>query len=186
MRRAISTMLSFAVLATLAVPGGAGAESRCDADLVVFSRNSNNLIGSVNWNGVACIPGVFAPAAKAVADQAIDFRLINPNSDRIRAVYVADDVPRQPSVIRLRFDGLGMSNKRVFAARTDLDDTGAFPDYGYEGPELTIDPQAQGCLKVDAWYSVKRKVKRGGTTVTRWVKIWSDTTTYHTIDTVAC
>lgn len=190
MRKLISTILATAVLASIAfVPGGAGAEGRCDSSLVVFSRSSQN-VGSLNWNAIPCTPGAIftgmADTMNQAADGPVDFRMINPNSDLIRVRYAADDIPRTPNLIRGKVNGLGFKNEKFFLARSDADLLGNEPSWVYDGPELDLDPQQQGCLKVKAWYSVKKRVKKNGEWVKKRVTIWSAKTTYHTVDTVSC
>jgi hypothetical protein len=181
MRRTISAVLALSALATIAsVSWGGAAESRCDTDLVVFSGETRS-----NLNAVPCIPANIVPAAAVIADGPVDFRLIWPGSEFMQVRYAADDVPGTPSSVRARVSGLGL-NRVIFLGRADADPTGTDPSYVYDGPPISIDPNAQGCVKVDAWHQKKVKSRHHGRVITRWIRVWEASTTYHTVDTVAC
>lgn len=184
MRKSVSILALSAVLTAALSAGEGSAQSRCDEPLYVFSRNSANLVGSIDSNGFAC-RAVLPDGTHVISDGPYDLRLINPGSDIITIRY-ADDVPRRPQAIRARLNGLGLRNRIVFLTRVDisLDDSGGA--YAYDGPEITIDSSQQGCLDVEAWHAILVKAKKRGKTVKRTVTLFRATTTYHTIDTVSC
>lgn len=185
MRAMISALVAGAIGITTLVPSMSAAESRCDIRLFVFSRNSANVVGSADYNAYAC-RAVLPDGTHVVADGPYDFRLITPGSDIISVRYAEDDVPGTPGAIRARLSGLGMRNKLIFLGRSDASLTGDGSSYVYDGPDITIDPQAQGCLKVDAWHEVKKKVKVRKKVVKRSITVFRVSTTYHTFDTVSC
>jgi hypothetical protein len=170
--RALAVLALGAVAAVM--PPGARADSRCDSKLVVFSRNSTNIAGSVNWNALACMPGVAVAEAKAIADGPADFRLITPNSDTIRVRY-AEDVQFEPRAIKATLDGLGFDRRVILLARADLSlPTDEGPSWVYDGPQLSIAPDASGCLTVRATYTRRMAGHRH--------KVVDETTQFHTAD----
>lgn len=185
MRTPIVILAAGAVLATALASVDAAAQSRCDEPLYVFSRNSSNLIGSVDHNGIAC-RAVLPDGTHVVSDGPYDLRLINPSSDIISIRYADDDVPRRPEAIRARLNGLGFRNRTVYLTRTDITLDGSGDAYAYDSGDIFIDPNEQGCLDVDAWHAVTLKKKKRGKVVKRSLTVFRASTTYHTIDTVSC
>jgi hypothetical protein len=178
-------VIALAVSAALAaVPLDAGAESRCDVRLFVFSRNSLS-VGSADYNAYGC-RAVLPDGTHIVADGPYDLRLINPSSDIISVRYANDDVPRRPESIRARLNGLGMRNRTIYLTRQDISLAQDGSSHAYDSGDISIDPNQQGCLDVDAWYSVTTKIKRRGKTIKKTVTLFSASTTYHTVDTVSC
>jgi len=178
MTKSLRRVLALVALAVVAgsFPVGAPAASRCDSQLVVFSRNSGNLVGSVNWNGVICFPGNnVVEESKAVADGPVDFRLINPQSDLLQIRY-ADNIKGRPAFAKAKLNGLGYANRIVILSRNDADLTGEEPSWVYDSGDLALDPAASGCLTVKAWYTKK---KNG-----RTIKVSLGKTAYHTFDNV--
>ena len=172
--RTFRALALLAVAATVAlVPPGAQARSRCTSDLVVFSRSELNPI-AFNSNALACMPGMIGPEGYALADGPADFRMLNPMSDTITVRY-ARDVKGKPSLIMVVLNGLGSSRYKTYAARTDVSIAGDGSEWGYDSPDLSIAPDAAGCLKVRA-YSFK-ETKSG-----RMIKVLDETVTYHTYD----
>lgn len=181
MRRLISSLVALALAGVGLASGGAGAASRCDPHVVVFSRSSDNVIGSVNWNGVVCIPSAFAPETAAVADGPIDFRLINPGSDLI-AVRYTEDVRFDPPMIKAKLNGLGFDDHVVSLPLQNIALPGEEPVWAYESGDISIDPAASGCLNVKVSYTHKKK--RADGTIKR-IKVLNERTQYHTYD-AAC